>query len=143
MAVCDMCGKEGMLVPAIVEGTELRVCMSCKKFGKVLQRPQAVKKQTVVNDSPVESVVDSYAQLIREARERQGLTQKEFAQRLNEKESLVQKWEAASLVPPVATARKLEKLLKIRLVEVEKEGVAQAQKKSSGPLTIGDLMTKK
>ena len=143
MGVCEMCGSDGALMRAVVEGTELHVCANCGKFGKVLQRPQSVKVEKIVKPEIVERIVGGFGTRIREARESQGLTQKEFALKLNEKESLIQKWESESQAPQVSTGRKLEKILKIRLVEADSEDAAQAQKKGSGPLTIGDLMKKK
>ena len=144
MVVCEMCGKSGPLFRAVVEGSELSVCESCGKFGRVLRRPAvfASKPQSFAPKMPesAEVIVEDFARLIREAREKSNLTQKEFALKLNEKESVVQKLESGSFTPPIDMARKLEKLLKIVLVEDEKEEKVESQKRASGPLTIGDLI---
>lgn len=138
---CDLCGKEGNLVRASVEGTELSVCVPCGKHGKILKRPitrhrpQQVKKPEVI-----ETVVDNYAQLIRHAREKKGMTQKAFANALNEKESIIQKMESGGFRPSIRLARKLERMLNITLVEAQEEQSSAAPQKSSGPLTIGDLI---
>ena len=138
-----MCGKDTQLFSAIVEGSQLNVCSNCGRFGKMLRKPvvRAVKKQTAEKaPEPVEVVVSDYARLIRSAREKTGLTQKDFARSLNEKESIVQKLETGVIIPPISLARKLEKLLKIKLVEFEQEGEISREKRASGPLTIGDIM---
>lgn len=145
MSVCEMCGKEGPLYTAIIEGSELKVCEGCGKFGRIVARPVVFQKKQAAQKTPelVEELVEDYAKLIREERERQSLTQKDFALKLNEKESAVQKWESGSMAPNIETAKKLEKLLKVKLVVKEAPETAVLEKKTSGPLTIGDLLIKK
>jgi putative transcription factor len=88
----------------------------------------------------IEVVVDDYAKRIREAREKARLTQKDFAKALNERESIIKKLESGGFMPPLSLARKLEKTLKIVLVEVQEETTSAAGKgKHDGPLTIGDI----
>ena len=142
MAVCELCGKDTQLSAALVEGSELKVCSACGRFGKALQKPVARVAKAPAQKAPeaVEVVVADYAIRIRSAREKSGMTQKDFARFLNEKESMVQKLEAGSLVPPISLAKKLEKALKITLVEVEAEEKVESQKKGAGPLTIGDII---
>ncbi|VVB81079.1 Helix-turn-helix [uncultured archaeon] len=146
MTVCEMCGKETEVFSAIIEGSELTVCAACGRFGKMLRKPvmRVVKKQAVEKaPGPVETVVTGFASLIRSAREKAGLTQKDFAMSLNEKESIVQKLENGAFVPPISLAKKLEKLLKIKLVEFEQEDEVSNEKRGSGPLTIGDILNVK
>jgi len=146
MTVCELCGKETELFRAKVEGSELNVCAACGKYGKVLQKPvmSMVKHSSVQKAAePSEVVVSDYAQRIRSAREKSGMTQKEFALKLNEKESIIHKLESDLFVPPIDLAKKLERLLKIKLVEIEEEEKAEAATKSSGPLTIGDIINLK
>ena len=144
MAVCEMCGRDTQLFSALVEGTRLNVCATCGKFGKMLKMPERFVKAPVQKAPEViEVVVSDYAQKIGRAREKSGMTQKDFAHSLNEKESVVQKLEAGSFSPPISMAKKLEKMLKIKLVEVEEEEKAEPQKKGSGPVTIGDLINVK
>ncbi len=146
MTVCELCGKETELFRAKVEGSELNVCAACGKYGKMLQKPvmHAAKSSQVQKAvEPSEVVVSDYAQRIRSAREKSGMTQKEFALKLNEKESMIHKLESDLFVPPIDLAKKLERSLKIKLVEIEEEEKAEAAKKTSGPLTIGDIINLK
>ncbi len=141
MAACELCGRDTQLFYAMVEGTRLNVCSTCGKFGKMLKKPeQAVRKPVSRAPEVVEVVVSDYAQKIRSAREKSGMTQKDFARSLNEKESIVHKLESGTFSPPISLARKLEKLLKIKLVEVEEEEKVETQKKGTGSLTIGDII---
>ena len=146
MTVCELCGKDTELFRAVVEGSEVNVCSACGKYGKMLQRPvMRASRHSPVQKAPEPSevVVSDYAQKIRSAREKSGMTQKEFALKLNEKESVIHKLENGLFVPPIDLARKLERLLRIKLVEVEQEEEAETAKKSSGPLTIGDIINLK
>ncbi len=142
MPVCELCGRDTQLFSAVVEGSELNICASCGKFGRVIQKPASRAVKTPLPKAPevVEVVVPDFAQRVRLAREKSGMTQKDFAQFLNEKESIVQKLEAGSFSPSISLAKKLEKLLKIELVDVEQDEKASVQKKNSGPLTIGDII---
>ena len=47
--MCAMCGKDAKLFLAAVEGTELKVCGSCARFGKIIHavRPEKTAKQII------------------------------------------------------------------------------------------------
>ena len=141
MVVCEMCGKDTRVYTAVVEGSELNVCENCGKYGKEVRKP-IVRSRAPIQARPevVEVVVSEYAQLVRKAREAKGMTQKDFALSLNEKESVVQKLETSSLTPSLKMAKKLERLLKVKLIEVQEETKVDLQQKSAGPLTIGDIL---
>lgn len=145
MSVCELCGKEGPVITAVVEGSQMTVCQACAKFGKIIRRPVGITGKAPVAKAPEASeiVVSEYAQLIRSAREKSGMTQKDFAMKLNEKESVIHKLENGQFVPPISMARKLEKMLHVKLVVVEEEEEVEAGKKGSGPLTIGDIIASK
>jgi putative transcription factor len=150
---CDICGREAHLYTVLVEGSELKVCERCSSAGKVLKRPEIVMPARKANNpelakkpATVKEVVnvisEDYAAKIRQAREKTGLTQKEFAKTINEKESMVHKLETGSFEPPVPLAQKLEKMLHIKLIEQaeqEKEMIPAKKGKSDG-LTIGDIL---
>ncbi len=122
----------------------MTVCAGCGKFGKIVAKPVSRQKMPVQKAPEiVETVVADFAARIRNAREKSGTTQKDFAMRINEKESIVQKLEAGSFVPPISLAKKLEKLLKIQLVEVEQEEKGTSQKGATATLTIGDIISVK
>lgn len=145
---CEMCGKETELFTAVIEGTELNVCLNCCEHGKVLQRikPQIkARTEKKITQKPkeeiIEAIVPDYARKIKTAREKKGLTQKEFAREMQEKESLLQKMETGHFEPPIDIARKLEKKLHITLVEERKiENALQSAEKKTDKLTIGDML---
>ena len=150
---CDMCGASGELYIALVEGSRLTVCTKCVRFGKALQKvPQKEmvhgkqKGKQIVEEVVVEHVViiaDDYADKIRNAREKAGLSQKDFAAKITEKISLVQHLETGKLKPSVDLARKLERLLHISLIEetdVKFEPGKNDTKKPGVGFTIGDMI---
>src|SRR3989339_1422430 len=148
MLNCEICGRGLPLFKTEIEGTEINVCDYCCKFGKVLGK---VSTTPVLNQKPFfsatsslpeieENVSSDFPEMIRNAREKKGLNQKDFSQLLNERESLVQKWEAGLSKPKLEIARKLERLLGIHLIEVQENKVISLEKTKSEELTLGDMI---
>jgi putative transcription factor len=146
---CDMCGKEEQLYQTDVEGGILNVCKACSRFGKVISvvRPKkdglAADKaivRPVIKKELVQVIVDDFGPLIKRARERLGLNQEELAKMLAEKESKIQKLESGQYEPPIDMARKLERQLKIKLIEQHEEAHDRQYKVDPGTLTIGDVL---
>ena len=142
MASCDMCGKQGSLVTAEVEGVEMNVCQNCARFGTLRQKADVTRvSQKKMHKEPAFRVKDNYASVLRQAREKQGLSQEDFARFLQEKESIVSKWEQGRMPPSVDIARRLEKTLGVSLVVEDLEQSYEKEKdgKSDG-FTLGDFM---
>jgi putative transcription factor len=162
---CEMCGETIRGAPKLVrvEGAELQVCSRCGKFGTEVQqvkrtdirtpaRGTAAKPATTAAGSAGQTwhkrdmfdfmggeVVEDYAVRIRTARMEKGLSQKDLAMQMKEKEQLIKKIENAELMPEDDVRKKLEKVLAIRLIDVPAE--PEAEKKVQGSLTptLGDL----
>jgi uncharacterized protein (TIGR00270 family) len=153
MTVCEMCGKKGDLFKTEIEGIILNVCVSCSKHGKVLKKPVVFQKTNFKKSGKElekslekeEFLVFDFGKKIRKKREDLQKTQKEFADLLNEKESIVQKMENGSFEPPLPTARRFEKILKIKLVDSDFISASKVDrvKSSSEAFTIGDVISKK
>jgi putative transcription factor len=140
---CDLCGKDVQLCKARVEGSDLSVCPTCAQMGKMIARPQmkpVFRNQSKPADALVEILISDYGKKIREAREKKGLTQKDFAAKLNEKESIIQKIENETFKPTIEKAKRFEKLLGVKLVGEDQITPVKMAKDKSGPLTIGDLI---
>lgn len=146
--ICDMCGSEEKLYKVIVEGAELSLCKDCSRFGKVVgtvhqQNGAIPEKKSRQEESPefLQMIAEDYAEKIRKKRESMGLNQKELAEKLNEKESVVQKIESGHLEPPIELAKKIETLLNLKIIEqYEDKHEKQKQKTSSETFTIGDFI---
>jgi putative transcription factor len=152
---CDMCGADTKLFKAIIEGVEMNVCRDCSRFGKVIgevkeekeeKKPKKIIKATgaTADAGPdvelLQVIVEDYAEKIKDAREKSGLKQKDFAKKINEKESLIHKIETGSFKPNISLARKIEKFLKIRLIEQHEEVHTKSAESKSDEFTIGDFV---
>lgn len=143
---CDMCGREHALLNVAVEGSVLSLCEGCSRFGKVVGRiamAAAAKKKeekAAVAEDEAEFVVANLGQLLKQKREQLGLKQEEFAKKVAVKESVLHKMETGQFRPSIKEARRLEKLLGLRLVEkIEAvEGIVPQAKKDQ--LTLGDMI---
>ncbi|MAG08060.1 TIGR00270 family protein [Candidatus Woesearchaeota archaeon] len=146
---CDLCGKETNLFLADIEGTELNVCSNCSKFGRVIKeiraeekekKPKEEKNQITEEPEIIDSIVADYAEIIRKKREQLGLKQEDFAKKISEKESTVHHLEIGKLEPSIELARKLERLLKINLIETIEVEQEKTKQEKSDVLTIGDIL---
>jgi putative transcription factor len=144
---CDICGKETELLKTSVEGTVLNVCQKCAQFGKVLSVPKPIDQRTAkpIPQKPPEReatqiIVPDYASIVKRARESMGLKQEDFAKKVNEKVSLVHNLESGRFKPSIGLAQKLERFLKVKLIEEYEEKRDVAAKKRNEGLTLGDVL---
>lgn len=139
---CELCGSSGQLKRAIIESVDMTVCSNCASYGKELKAPPSARipvRTPVQRVKPELAIVENYAQLIRKGREAMGLTQKEFASQLAEKESMLQYVESGHQEPDLKLARKLEHKLNIMLIEEVEAGTVPGTTKTEA-LTFGDLI---
>lgn len=132
---CDMCGKEAALKKTSVEGTTMQLCATCQSYGVVERQ----KRKKTVAARAEEMIIPDYAQRIKTARESKELKQEQLAQKIGIKLSQLHKFESGNHEPDIATAKKLEQALNIKLVTKE-EFEATTSTTKSGPMTIGDLL---
>jgi len=145
MAECGICGKRESKMLAVVEGIVLTVCSDCSQYGKVVEVKEEprIKTQVKKSYSEIEEfIVKDYAMKIQKARERLQLTQKELAQKINEKESLIHHVESGKLEPSFDVARKIERMLKITLIELQEGEEKKNTNFKDSSLTLGDLLPK-
>ena len=62
-------------------------------------------------------VVEDYAELIKNKREEMQMTQDDLAKKIFERKNVLSNIERGELLPDINTARKLEKVLNIKLLE--------------------------
>ena len=142
MASCDMCGRQGGLLTAEVEGVEMNVCQNCARFGTIKRKAETMRvpQKNMHKEQPFR-VISSYASVLRQTREKQGLSQEDFARLLQEKESIVAKWEQGRMPPSVEVARRLEKMLGVSLVTEDVEQTFENDKNvRKDVFTLGDFM---
>ena len=147
MSRCDLCGKEKDLVIALIENTELNVCKNCSKFGKVKRKTniftpiqKSKKIEEELEEEITERIVKGYGKLIKDAREKLNLKQDEFAKKINEKVSLIHNIESEHHEPSIKLAQKIEKFLKIKLIEKTKLENPEFKTTKSEGFTIRDIL---
>lgn len=157
--ICEMCGRDATFCKKVtIEGVHLEVCAECARFGTeaqkattkpegpkpiITQRLEVREKRGKPRDIYVagetEELADDFANRIRDARQKRGMSQKDLAMRINERITVLSKIETGDMRPDERLISKLQKELGITL----KEKVAPIQMaKESGPrpLTLADLI---
>jgi len=144
---CDMCGSKGEMFKVNIDDSVLTVCIECSKFGKVIStvKPKEMQKKKEAKEEKqkivvVSFVMQDYAEKVKKARETRGLRQEEFAKKINEKESVIHNIESGRFEPPIELAKKLEKILHIKLVEQYEDLKGIPQKTREDTYTIGDFI---
>jgi len=154
---CPICGSiiwgKGQRV--LLEGAKITVCNNCAQHGIKIQKPsnstrikksyqKPQRKQVVKKDIVDElEIIPNYAKKIRSKRNSLGLSQDQFAQKLNEKPSLLRRIEAGKAEPTIKLAKKIEDVYKLKLLKISDEIETNAQdtkymKKSTGT-SLGDI----
>jgi len=142
---CEICGKEASTAKMIViDGSSLIACKDCASFGKEKPTPAgpertrqpALEKPSFGGEAarriPVKRVlfeprrkefdlgleiVPDFGKRVMQARQKAGLTAKELAMKVFEKESLLHRIENQGIKPSDPLIKKLEKALGVELRE--------------------------
>jgi putative transcription factor len=125
---CEICGKkiEGKGKKILIDGSLLHVCAYCASLGDREVRNSAVKYKdreqkfastikTFEKNEDEMDIVQDFPTLIKQARERMGLSQDALAHKINEKVSVIKLIETGRLKPSILLAKKIERALKINL----------------------------
>ncbi|MFB6086003.1 MAG: multiprotein bridging factor aMBF1 [Halodesulfurarchaeum sp.] len=172
MVQCEMCGAETHSPNTVkIEGAELQVCDDCAEFGTEVttQETSSTSTKYSTNSSgssssrsantgasggssgrrrdlydEMEELAEDYDDRIRNARERENLTQDELANQINEKVSLIRKLEHGDMVPSDDVQSKLEGHLGISLTASSAGGDEEWESGGSDSgLTLGDMVERK
>ncbi|MCK4636917.1 MAG: TIGR00270 family protein [Methanomicrobia archaeon] len=149
--ICEICGKEfrGRGTEIYVDGAQLRVCPNCTKFGTKVEPHKEERKpypQKKKEKRPLKSerdnftIIPDYSEIIKNSREGMKFSQKELAFKINEKESVIHRLETRSMSPSYTLAKKLEKALKIKIIDKISEVEIPKLSMGSKNLTIGDII---
>lgn len=138
MGVCDICGSTRETRKTSLEGADIEACLSCvpgKKEGSYGPRKNFKKDFKKRPELPKVNFefVDDFGDIIKKAREKADITQKDFGLMVNEHSSVIQKIEHNDLKPRLGLAKKIEKKLKIRIInkieQLDKDGNVVNNKK--------------
>ena len=144
-----MCGIESFrLNEVVVEGTLLSVCERCKEYGNSVQIDKPVfnnsltkvpRKIFIEENTPF--VIEAAGRLIRTARENSGLKHAQLAAMVGLKESSIQKIETSIIKPEIDVARKIERILNIKIIETYDDSEKSKHLNlDDDNLTVGDLI---
>lgn len=159
---CEICGSEikGQPLKTKIDNSVMITCKECSRYGKVQNTPQQDNRKPKNNNKkrnnnyksnqnraytrrPQEEeyeLVEDYKKLIRQAREKQGLTQRELGQKIYERESVIAHIENGKMVPDTKLAKKIEKLLRIKIIEKTETNEREFQDaRRYREATIGDI----
>ena len=164
MPTCEICGRECYSTREIaLEGAHLFACNRCAELGKPVHRSKKPgyqpstppKSRPVSIPRPTSSTrltsarsrpqrrelvpVEDFTKQIRKAREQKGWSQKDVANQIHERTSLITKIESGKMAPTISLARKLERLFKLTLLE-ESESVDLSPVPSTSSATLGDVV---
>lgn len=139
---CELCGREiKHFHEVIIDGATMKVCDECARYGREVRQPVSHPPQKMPgNQVPVKRVspfpppaapkrkvprelvdddepVLDFGKIIKKRREELGMSQEELAVKLQEKKNLLAKIEREEIKPDKATARKIEKVLGIKIME--------------------------
>ncbi|MBW9222386.1 TIGR00270 family protein [Methanothermococcus sp. SCGC AD-155-C09] len=134
---CELCGKEDKKLTTVrIEGVEMQVCSECSKYGVIPKtyskkpKPRGIIKTKPSNKKTtsyirprrdifdnLKTIVEDYGNIIKEAREKKGMSIKDLAKKVGIKESTLHKIERNELEPEEKYISKLERELNIVLYE--------------------------
>lgn len=148
---CDICGGSPIRAQILLEGAKLLACGRCMRSGKILHmfredagegeplRP--VSRKPPASAGTDEEIVENWGAIIRKARQKRGLTIDQLASQVMEKANYMHAIESGRIMPTLDTAKKLEKELKITLIERPEAGPSAASSaKSFKEPTLEDML---
>ena len=84
---------------------------------RLAQRKRRMESKNIFSEGSSMELIEDYHKEIQRARVKLGMNQEELARKLNERKSIINKLETKSIRPDNKLIRKLEKELKISLME--------------------------
>jgi len=160
---CEVCGNEiyGKTIKAIIDGVKLFVCSGCAQFSssnwkrdfpkygvttKTLdpstKPPLPLKRKTSSNLPQSFDLVEDFGQRIRVGRMKQNLSHEDLSRMIGTKISILRKLETGKMVPDQSLAKKLERFLKINILQTPPESskLEKDYVKKASELTLGDVV---
>ncbi len=157
MPTCEICGRDCKSTREnSLEGACLQACNRCAQLGEPVHRttkpssqtrPMVKTRSSSTRYPPIRSrsqrrelvPVEDFTKLIRRAREERKWSQRDVANKLNERTSVITKVESGKMAPTINLARKLERLFKLTLLE-ETESIDLSTTPSHSTATLGDVV---
>ncbi|MDI6721200.1 MAG: multiprotein-bridging factor 1 family protein [Candidatus Aenigmarchaeota archaeon] len=136
---CEVCGSASALKKARVEGTLLKVCEKCARLGNVVDEPLFLPPKRKAEQTFKESIIDpDFANKIKKARKNIGLTIEELSKKISVGIGVVERIERG-MRPTDEVARKLEKVLRIKLLDFSLSAEQKTNVPGENQMTVGDI----
>ncbi|MCL5672693.1 MAG: TIGR00270 family protein [Nitrososphaerota archaeon] len=122
---CEVCGRplDGAPSKVTMDGAVLSVCRRCAGRGKPYQPPPSPQRGFGLAPRPVRAIKEPELEvdpqcgpMVKQAREKLGLTQEQLGRAINVKASVVSHVESGKMKPDIALARTLARYLKVDLL---------------------------
>jgi len=146
VSLCELCGRKPSIYNCEIEGTMMKVCEDCSRFGGVKGKSNVrivvqESKKPVSND-PEYVFVQGYGSIVKNAREKLNLKQEDFAKNINEHKSVIHQVEIEHIRPNILLARKLERALHIKIVDEVRVGKYESEEDAKTLNSTGRLTSK-
>ena len=137
MTVCYNCAQHGTKIQTSSKSTQTKKIYPQNRLKSPTRQ---ASKRDYLDDL---EIIPDYAKKIKNVRNSLGLNQDQFAQKLNEKPSLLKRIEAGKVEPTIKLAKKIEDVYKIKIFKKVDEIEANVSnnkymKKSTGT-SLGDI----
>ncbi|ARM75892.1 multiprotein bridging factor aMBF1 [Acidianus manzaensis] len=143
----------GKGITVVYEGSVLTICNTCyskiKKHAKIYEEKPSPKlniQKNIPSNNTQKSqeieieIVDDYFKIIKEARERMGLSTKQLAEKMKVSENIIKRFEQGKLKPTIDQAKALEKILSIRILITVSQENENSKSSKNFELTLGDIV---
>ncbi|KZX13152.1 multiprotein bridging factor aMBF1 [Methanobrevibacter curvatus] len=157
---CEICGVaiEENPIRTKIDGSVMMVCEKCSKFGKIQKAPPVPKtfrktdsktkqqnpykpRPMYSADEPTDDLVENFNDIIREKREKNKWSREELGAKINEKASVISRLESGKMIPDTKLATKIEKILKVKLLEeIGGFNLEEFKSQSNQGPTLGDIV---
>ena len=142
MPECETCGKNvEQLLRAVIEGSHVYVCNICSRHAETVEESRPIQRTTQIKQKITisePSINPNFSYIIKNAREKSGMTRKQVAEKIKEKESIIERIEKGN-TPEEKVVRKLENILRIKILDYVGEKV-QIQHAKVQEITLGDVV---
>jgi len=160
LVTCEVCGHEifGRPIKAIIGKAKMIVCRECADLGsaswEVQPKSQRGPRKPVMLPSKASTtkasapsisedleLAENFGSRVRAARREAGLSHEDLGRKVKEKISVLRKIETGKMTPNHLLARKLEHVLKVKLlVQPSEPKVSRTHLSTPHEVTLGDIV---
>ncbi|MFA5382567.1 MAG: multiprotein bridging factor aMBF1 [Candidatus Micrarchaeia archaeon] len=151
MNECEVCGKAEAVYLVLIEGAKLQVCGKCSKMGEIISslyeehrkeelRERATERQSKELFGTDKELIEDFGKKILNKIREIGISYHVLAERLNEKESYIERIIQGKTRPDEKLAYKIEKELNIKLFEESSAPASSVTLGKHREITLGDVI---